>query len=83
MEYNISINNVEITDGKLSIHWSCRNVGFGVLDIVINKEKDNILKDIVESEEFLVYTERMGEEFYEQILNKTMLYLLANSKICE
>lgn len=83
MKYNISINDIKIIDGKLSIHWSCRNVGFGVLDIIINKEKDNILKNIVDSEEFLVYTEHMGREFYEQILNKTMSYLLANSKICE
>lgn len=71
-KYEIEINYIDIEEKTIYIGWSAKDIGFGVL--TINKQ---------EEKEFYVETETMGREFYKQLLKEGNKYLLENSIIVE
>lgn len=72
-KYDIRINYVNFLDKRVEIGWSAKNIGFGVLTINYNEEKDT----------YYIETETMGKEFYEQVLNEAQKYILHKSIIIE
>lgn len=69
-DYEIEINYVHMDCDCMVVGWSA-NVGFGQLTMY--KHGDN----------FEVETECMGKEFYRQVLEKLVEYMMNNSKIVE
>lgn len=83
-EGRISINYVEFMNNHLKIGWSCEDCGFGELDIIVNKDKDNLLEDLVTStKEYLIYTETLGQDFAKEVLKEVVNYIFDNSEIKE
>ena len=73
-KYDIRINYVSFLDKRLEIGWSAKNIVFGILTISYDSKK---------SRHFLVETECMGKDFYEQVMEETNKYILKKSKIIE
>ena len=73
-KYDIKINFVDFQDKKIIIGWSAKNIGFGQLTISFDKRIN---------QEFLVETECMGKDFYEQVIEETKKYIFKNSLIIE
>ena len=74
MKYDIKINEVIFYEKSISILWSAKNIGFGVLDIYLDLKNKN---------HYYVKTETMGKEFYQELLIKLTEYLFKNSSIIE
>ena len=72
-KYDIKINYIKFNKDIMSIGWSAKNIGFGVLDIYYDKGKDT----------FYIRTEGMGKKFYEKVLEEAKEYLLYKSVIVE
>lgn len=70
--YNIKIKNIEISENNIYIEWSA-NIGFGVLNVHYDKEKDT----------YLVETETLGKDFYQQVLEEAKEYILYKSVIID
>ena len=73
-KYDIKINYVNFLDKRVEIGWSAKNIGFGILTISFDSKK---------SRHFLVETECMGKDFYEQVMEEANKYILKKSKIIE
>lgn len=72
-KYNIRINYIDFKNNQTIIGWSAKNIGFGVLTITYDKEKDI----------YYVETETMGKDFYEQVIKEAKKYLFHKSVIIE
>lgn len=84
MEKEITINYVNMLNGTLQIGWSAKDCGFGVLDIIFNSEKDNMIENLLASTKtFVIATENMGEEFAREVLKEAINYIFDNGDIVE
>lgn len=76
---------VEFREDVMVCSWTCKGIGFGQLDIMVNRAKGTLLTDLVcdAEKDFLIATECMGEEFAKEILSSAVEYLIKNSSIIE
>lgn len=74
MNYDIKIDYVNFFDDVLVIGWSA-NMGFGQLTVYKVIDYD--------SESFVFDTENMSDEFRNQILEKTVEYLIKNATVVQ
>jgi len=69
-DYEIEIDYVHFNKDNICIGWSA-NIGFGVLTINQNNNT------------FAIETECLGQNFYEQVMQKFQEYILNHSIIIE
>lgn len=78
----IEVDGVSIQDGHIKCLWHGK-YGFGELDIYSNKDDPYEGGCEGETKSFLVATECMGEDFYQEVLKSMIKYLKDKSTIIE